>query len=197
MNRRESLKLSGLAIGMGISGSALISIISACKQDISAGVNPSILSKDEFLFVEEIAETILPKSNTPGAKDAGVTTFIDHFISRIYTADQLKDFKLDLSVLQQKCQSQFNKALSKCSLEQKKEFVKSIESDKYAPAVSIWGNPVHEGDELPFYKKLKSMILWGYFSSEKVGKEVLLYQQLAPDYQGCVDVNGETRLASI
>ena len=197
MNRRESLKLSGLAIGMGISGSAIISMIASCKQDIASGVKSSILAKEEFLFVEELAEIILPRTKTPGAKDAGVATFLDHFISKIYTADQLKDFKKELSALQQQYQTKYNKTFAESSVDQKNEFVKSLESNNYVPTISIWGNPVHDGEELSFYKKLKSMILWGYFSSEKVGKEVLLYQQLAPNYQGCVDVNSDTRLPSI
>lgn len=198
MDRREVLKLSGLGLGFTLSGSALLSLIASCKSEVSNGVGMQALETDNFAFLETLAEIILPKTTeSPGAGDVQVSLFLDSFVSKVYDEAKQKQFNNDLAILEKECKAKYGKILVACDDNEKVEFVKGLESSEYEPAVNIWGNQVFEGSEMPFYKQLKSMILWAYFTSEKVGKEVLTYQQLAPDFQGCVDVTAETRLRSI
>lgn len=197
MKRRTALKYSGIGLGFSLSGMSLISLISSCKQDVAAGKTASVLSQNELEFIYSLSDTILPETNTPGALAVGAPEFIQLFVSKIYTPEQLSEFRDNIIQLDNSCKEKFNNTLANCTPVEKHEFVASLETGDLTPPVSIWGNPVSEGSPLPFYKQLKSMVLWAYFSSEKVGKEVLLYQQLAPDYKGCVDVTPETRLASI
>jgi len=185
-------------LGFTLSGSALLSLIASCKSEVSSGVGLQALEKDNFAFMETLAEIILPKTaESPGAGDVQVSSFIDSFVSKVYDEPAIKQFNDDIAILEKECKAKYGKILVSCDDKEKVEFVKGLESSEYEPAVNIWGNQVFEGSEMPFYKQLKSMILWAYFTSEKVGKEVLTYQQLAPDYQGCVDVTAETRLRSI
>lgn len=197
MKRREALKISGKGIGLGLSAGALMNVITSCRNDVNNQVNTRVFSSEEFEFMEELSEVILPKADTPGAKEVEVAAFIDHFVSKVYDNNQLAGFKKNLRKLIGKCRSEFGEEMIQLNAEDKISFVKSLESSDLLPEINIWGNVVDKGSELPFYKQLKSMILWGYFSSEKVGKEVLLYQPLAPGYQGCVDVTEETRLPSV
>ena len=39
-----------------------------------------------------------------------------------------------------------------------------------------------------FFAKMKELTLTGYFTSEKVGKEVLNYDPIPGDYKGCRDI---------
>lgn len=197
MKRREALKLSGIGLGFTLSGATLMSVISSCKQDLLKELNLQVLNQAEFDILNELSETILPKSDTPGAKDARVAEFIDLFISKIYPEELQIDFKSGLAELNQQCIHLTGKDISSCSSEERIQFISSIEEDNYIAPVSIWGNTVEEGSELPFYKQIKQMSMWGYFSSEIVGKEVLLYQVLAPGYQGCVDLMDEMRIPSV
>lgn len=197
MKRRSIIKLSGLGLGLTLTGGAFVSLLSSCKQDVANGVASKVLGKNTLLFLDELAEIILPKTDTPGAKDVQVAAFIDHFISKAYDSKSQTDFKINLNQLQEACETKFDKDLTACTKQEKIAFVTGLESKGYNPSVSIWGNTVNDGDQLPFYKQLKSTIMWAYFGSEDVGKNVLLYQQLAPNYIGCVDVTDETRLPSI
>ena len=197
MKRRTALKYSGLGLGLSLGGASLISLISSCKEDVAAGKTVSLLSQKELEFVYSISDIILPTTNTPGALDVGAPDFIQHFVSKVYSPEGLSEFRQEIIKLDEECRSKYGKSLSGCSPVEKHEFVKSLESGDLIPSMNIWGNSVSDGSPKPFYKDLKSMVLWAYFSSEKVGKEVLLYQQLAPDYQGCVAVTAETRLPSI
>ena len=42
------------------------------------------------------------------------------------------------------------------------------------------------GEQPPvgFYRSLKSMVLWGYLSSEQIGTEVLVYDPVPGEYDG-------------
>ncbi len=197
MKRREAIKISGLGLGFTLSGATLMSVISSCKHDLPKELSLQVLNQSEFEILSELAETILPKSDTPGAKDARVAEFIDLFISKIYPEELQIDFKSGLADLNQQCTAINSKGISSCSSDERNQFLSSIESSDYVAPVSIWGNSVEEGSALPFYKQLKQMVMWGYFSSEIVGKEVLLYQVLAPGYQGCVDITNEMKLPSV
>lgn len=198
MDRREVLKLSGFGLGLTLSGTTILSLISSCKEDIAKGVTAQAIDKNGFALLEELAEMILPKTlKSPGASEVGVAPFIELFVSKVYNEEKQKQFNADLMVLDKECNTKFGKKLIECDEKQKVDFIKGLESDEYEPAVYIWGNKVSEGGDMPFYKQLKSLILWAYFSSEKVGKEVLVYQQLAPGYEGCIDVTENTRLRSI
>lgn len=197
MKRRTALKYSGVGLGLSLSGLSLVQLISSCKQEVVAGKTQSVLSQTELEFVYSLCDTVLPETQTPGALEVGVPEFIQVFVSKVYDPEQLSAFRDEILKLDSACASRFGHGLSSCTPIEKHDFVAELESDVVQPPVNIWGNNVNEGSPMSFYKQLKSMMIWGYFSSEKVGKEVLLYQQLAPDYKGCVDVSPETRLPSI
>ena len=61
-------------------------------------------------------------------------------------------------------------------------FSEAEKSPRYQPAV--WGTAVGEQPPIGFYRSFKSMVLWGYLSSEKVGTEVLNYDPVPGEYDG-------------
>lgn len=198
MKRREALRISGISLGFGISGIGMSSLISSCKQDVASGKSISFLDESQLKFVSTLADVILPATaNGPAAIEVKTAEFINHFIDKVYNEEAKSRFSKELEQLIAQCKTLSGKPMNELDDAQKKDFVGKLESDGYVPAKSIWGNPVEDGSPLPFYKELKSLIMMAYFGSEKVGKEVLVYAQLAPNFLGCVDVTSETRLRSI
>ena len=81
MDRRELLKLIALATGTAFVGGEFF--LAGCKNP-EAG--PSMeFSQDDVAFLDEVGETILPKTNTPGAKDAQVGAFMSLMVLDCYT----------------------------------------------------------------------------------------------------------------
>jgi hypothetical protein len=72
MERRELLKLIALATGTAFIGGDLF--LSGCKNAPALG--GATFSENDIGFLDEVAETIIPKTTTPGAKDAAVGTFM-------------------------------------------------------------------------------------------------------------------------
>src|SRR5688572_25296900 len=88
MDRRELLKMIALATGTAFIGGDFF--LSGCKNP-EAG--PSMeFSKDDLALLDEVGETILPKTNTPGAKDAKVGAFMAIMVNDCYTAADQKVF---------------------------------------------------------------------------------------------------------
>jgi gluconate 2-dehydrogenase gamma chain len=99
MNRRELLQRVAVLMGGAISAPAALGVLNGCSAKPSASWQPLFLSKEEGAMVEEVAELILPRTATPGARDIGVPAFIDVILKDAYpAADQarfisgLKDF---------------------------------------------------------------------------------------------------------
>jgi len=51
---------------------------------------------------------------------------------------------------------------------------------------SVWGTAVGKQADVGLYRSLKSIAIWAYFSSEKIGKEVLNYDPIPQAFLGCI-----------
>jgi hypothetical protein len=87
--------------------------------------------------------------------------------------------------LEDECKDQTGKNFINLDEQGKTDFVDAQEAKGGSLPFNLWGNQLGPGENLTFYRELKSMILWGYFTSEKVGTEVLTYNPIPGSYVGC------------
>lgn len=96
MNRRELLKVVTLATGSALAIPLTGSILSACskveKLDAS-DFQPSFFNQQEFGFLRELLNVILPKTDSPSALDVGVDQMIDTIVAEVYSDQGRKDFR--------------------------------------------------------------------------------------------------------
>ena len=100
MNRRELIQRVAMLMGGAISAPAVLGVLNGCSPKPSgASWTPQFLSKEEGAVVEDVADLILPRTDTPGARDVGVPAFIDVILKDAYPAEDqarfvsgLKDF---------------------------------------------------------------------------------------------------------
>ena len=94
MKRRELLKYTAVAMGIGSTSSVLLGALSGCEDserpqksdvDVQIGAQPRGL-------IAALAELIIPETDTPGAVAAGVPDFIDQIVSQWYTPTERKIF---------------------------------------------------------------------------------------------------------
>src|ERR1700709_34118 len=85
MERRELLKMIAAATGMAIIGGDLF--LSGCTNN--PGTVSTVFSPADIGFLDEVAETILPATKSPGAKAAKVGQFMTVMVNDCYNeADQ-------------------------------------------------------------------------------------------------------------
>lgn len=183
MNRREALKQAALVLGYTISAPLAAAVLNGCKAKPELTFVPKFLNEEQASLVSALAEAILPRTDTPGAIDAGVPGFIDDILATVYTADQQKKFTEGLAAIQ----TEFN--FVDATPEEQLAFVQKKNSE----ALGGGGSAASEGwwakggaNEKPFFLTIKELTITGFFTSQAGATQVLQYNQVPGPFKGCV-----------
>lgn len=196
MNRREYLKQTALFLGYAVSAATVSEVMLSCKSTANLDWKPVFFNSEQASLVAEIAETILPKTDTPGAKELGVPQFIDKMISLTRDEAGQQQITAGMEAFQEAANEKFGKTFNELDETQRREFL--IEQDKKSPPfpISMWGIMLDPNPEpITFYRGIKSMVLTSYYTSEKIGEEVLVYKPVPGPAVGCVPYNGQNSWA--
>jgi len=184
MNRREALQRTALTLGYAISAPFAAAVLNGCKAKPELAFTPKFLSKEQAELVSAIAEAILPRTDTPGAIDAGVPGFIDDMLGTVYSPEQQRDFITGLQAFSDEA-GDFISA----SPEDQLAYVKKKNSE----ALSGGGSGQSEGwwaagsgQSKPFFLQLKELTVLGFFTSEPGATQVLQYTMVPGPFKGCV-----------
>lgn len=182
MKRREALKRTALLMGYAVSASAITGVMSGCQADTKTpadGWKPKAFSETQINTLKEAAERILPATDgIIGAKDVMVERFADEMYNGFYKPEQVTVFKAGLDKLEADAKATHNKSFADLSEEQMDEMLTVIMNEAKGK------EDASEADK-PFFFPLKEITLLGFYTSEKVGKEVLNYLPVPGAYNGC------------
>tara|TARA_R110002050_G_scaffold92566_3_gene193724 strand:- start:3784 stop:4377 length:594 start_codon:yes stop_codon:yes gene_type:complete len=185
MERREALKLCAGFVGYSLSGIVLSTMLEGCKADKGKDWTPIFFTRDQSIAIADIADYILPRNETPGAKDIMVDRFIDKFVATCFEKNKQQEFLKGLEDFQVFCQEHAGNKFENCSNVEKDDILIKKEKVPYKAAEYRWGNKISEEEGPSFYRQLKGLILLAYFSSEEIGKNVLNYDPVPGKYIGC------------
>ena len=102
MNRRELLKMVAAATGGAVIGGEFF--LAGCKNP-EAGVGTSAtFTESDIAFLDEVAETIFPKTSTPGAKDAKVGQYMAVMVTDCYDQKDQDAFRAGMKSLNDACE---------------------------------------------------------------------------------------------
>ena len=184
MNRRDMLKSVGLIVGSAVVGSDayLMGRVNTTK------ANEDLLSAERIALLDEIGETILPKTtDTPGAKDAKVGTFMNRIVTDFYTESEQKAF------LEGVREFEFRKFIS-LTHEEREAFIRDIEAKiKENPTVNSANEAGRNTSKEHPYILIKQLTVWGFLASETVAASGFEYVPIPGRYDDCVEVNHETK----
>ena len=95
INRREAIRrVSALLGGVAfVGGSGLLTACEKERPPVAAGTTLGKFTPDEIAYLDEIADTILPDTKTPGAKAAQVGAFMALMVTDTYDDKQQKAFR--------------------------------------------------------------------------------------------------------
>jgi hypothetical protein len=88
--RRVSALLGGITL---VGGNALLIACERERANIPAGTPIGEFTAEDIVFLDEVAETILPETETPGAKAAGVGAFMALMVTDTYDARDQRIFR--------------------------------------------------------------------------------------------------------
>lgn len=179
MNRRTSIKQILIAGTLGISSISFFKWFQITKQ-----ASPEAFSSYRVL-IAELAETIIPRTDTPGAKDAQVELFILKMLRDCTDAKEQNNFLKGLSSLEDYTSSKYNRSFAQCSKIEKIGILKHFENK------STYSYPILDKIDgklfgTPFFKKLKELTVEGYCTSEIGATKAFVYDYIPGTYDGCV-----------
>jgi gluconate 2-dehydrogenase gamma chain len=189
MNRREAIQKATLALGFALSAPVLSGVLQGCKPTPELNYKPVFFNEEQARLISQLSEIILPKTDTPGAIEAGVPGFIDSLIKEVYSKEDKEAFLKGLTEFDEDAKKTYGDRFAECTPEQQKEFVKKHHDAAYATKVegasgSFWD--AAKKNERPFILKVKELTLIGFFTSEPGATQVLQYNQVPGPFKGCV-----------
>jgi hypothetical protein len=210
ISRREAiLRMSVLLGGVALIGSG--ALISGCKAE-KTGTVGAPFTPDDIAYLDEIADTILPTTSTPGAKAAKTGAFMALMVTDTYHEDDDKTFregmrKLDDLSKQKNGGASFMKAtpaqrlalLQELDKEQhdysekqraegrkKSDAVINSASQQNAPEAKINSATQMSDPPTKYFRMMKELALLGYFTSEIGATQALQYVEAPGRYDPCV-----------
>jgi len=191
ISRREAIKRTSLILGAAAAAPAVSAVLSGCQAPPAEGWQPEALSPEQVRLVEEITERILPATDTPGAKDAGVVRFVDSMLAGYFEEKDKTTLLEGLAAVENDARQAHGKSFVELSPEE----MDAILARHDQAAFEARQNPERNPREEPFFYLMKSVTLLGFFTSEVGATEVLNYDPVPGNYDGCIpleSVGGKT-----
>lgn len=194
MERREAVKYISLLLGGAVVGGS--SFLTGCKSDTGKTI---AWDENEIAYLDEIAETILPQTTTPGAKAAKVGDFMKVMISDCYEESDQKAFREGMTQLNDESKKKFSKEFMAITPEQRKELLVALdkEAKDYQKKVSEFNDGENKKAKADlsyakqhmsphYFTMMKQLTLLGFFTSEVGAKQALRYVPVPGRFEGCM-----------
>ena len=175
MNRRDALTRVAVILGGSVIGADFF--LNGCKA--TSGKIDGLFTQEDILLFDAIAETIIPATDTPGAKAAQVGSFMSLMVNDCYTPDQQKVFTKGMAALEDACQIMNGRS-----------FLDSNDSQRFALLSMLDKEQkdytAHKKDGMPshYFRMMKELTLLGYFTSKIGCTEALRYVAVPGRYDG-------------
>lgn len=189
MDRRKALKFTGSMATAAVVGPSLLSLLQSCKNETRIDWTPQFLTLDEATFVSKVVDMILPRTETPGALDVKVDMFIDKVYANLYNEEGQNHVRNEIAKFNADCQTDFGDDFVNLSETDQVKALQKEEETSGQFGSGVWGTTVGNPEPVGFYRSLKSTALWGYFTSEEIGENVLNYDPVPGAYHGCLSLD--------
>jgi len=175
MERRELLKMIALATGSALIGGELL--LSGCTSTPAIGGDS--FSEADISFLDEVGETIIPKTTSPGAKEAAVGAFMTVMVNDCYTKDDQKIFHEGIKKLDEACKKTHNTGFMKASPEQRTSLLTALDKEaKENQKTKAKEEPNH------YFTMMKQLTLLGFFTSKPGATQALRHIPVPGKYDG-------------
>ena len=207
MERREAVQYISILLGGTLIGSSYF--LSGCKS--KTGVSMTF-TPDDISFLDEVANTILPPTKTPGAKAAKVGQFMTVMVNDCYEATDQKIFHTGISKLDEASKNKNGKPFLESSPQQRLDLLTELDqgnkdykkkTDEYFATlpdekkheIAMQNNKDKTTDpkaekmrENPnyYFTMMKELTLLGYFTSEIGCTQARRYVETPGRFEGCI-----------
>lgn len=178
MNRREAVQHISLLLGGSIVGSTFF--LNGCKSE-PGKEKKAAFSTDDVATLDEIADTILPATSTPGAKAAKVGAFMTVMVNDCYTEKEQDVFHDGMTKINDLSKKTYDKSFIEATPQQRHDLLVTLDKEqKDFMAKKKKDDPSH------YFRMMKELTLLGYFTSEIGCTQARRYVETPGKFEGCV-----------
>ena len=180
MNRREALSSVALLLGGTLIGSEMF--LSGCtNENKKIGTAGLDFSPEDISFLDEVGDTIIPATDTPGAKDAKIGEFMHTIVRDCYNKTDQDIFIAGMGKLNEASKSMNGKYFLECSPEERKNLLIALDKEQKDYTARKKATDPHH-----YFRMIKELTIWGYFTSEPGATKALRYVAVPGRYEGCI-----------
>jgi len=183
ITRREAIvRVSTMLGGAALVGQAAMLAGCAARPagETATSASFSLFRQGDITLLDEIAETILPETSTPGARAAGVGPFIAMMVTDTYYENDQQIVRDGLDSLQALCLRSYGAHFQIVTMAQRLTLVERLDAEQH-----LYMQTREEGAPAHYFRMLKELTLLGYFTSEIGCKQALRYIETPGRYDPC------------
>jgi hypothetical protein len=166
----------------------------AAAQEVTTARGVGNFTAGDVAFLDEVAETILPETSTPGAKAARTGAFMALMVTDAYTPRNQQIFRDGMQRLEERSQREHAVSFMQARPEQRLALLQRLDAERQAeldaldatrrsrapaPPPSSTDAPVH------YFRLMKELTLLGYFTSEIGYRQAMRYIETPGRYDPC------------
>jgi hypothetical protein len=159
MERRELLKMMALTFG------ASVALPESAFAKLGEPLDPAALkffTAEQRALVADLSETIIPKTDTPGALDAGVPQWVELIVQDCLEAGDQKIITDGLVEVEKRSNERFTKPFAKLATSERIELLTALEQESKKA-----------GTTKAFIRQFKDLVKFTYVNSEVGGTQAL------------------------
>ena len=212
ITRREAvLRVTALLGGVALIGG--IPLMTGCRRANKAG---EPFTTDQVALLDEIADTILPTTSTPGAKAAKTGAFMALMVRDTYHEDDDKIFREGMRKLDDTMKDKYGKTFMQATPEQRLAMLQTLDKEQFDYSERMRAEAKRKSDEFlaerqqnppipqtakatqiieeppnKYFRMMKELALLGYFTSEIGMTQAQRYQESPGRYDPCIPYDGK------
>lgn len=177
VTRREAVQrvaalLGGVAL---IDGERLFAAsFEPAALDAALAQGTGTFSATDVALLDEIADTILPQTSTPGAKAAKAGAFMALMVTDAYTGENSQVFRQGLRQVDEACRQAHGVSFMQASPAERLSLIQALDREQHAemedraPKRRLRAPAAAAAPSVPahYFRMMKELALLGYFTSE-------------------------------
>ena len=212
ITRREAVfRITAIVGGVAVLGSG--ALVTACRREYKVGAP---FTNDEVAYLDEIADTILPTTSTPGAKAAQTGAFMALMVRDTYHEDDDKVFREGMGKLNDAMKDKYGKTFMEATPQQRLEMLQTLDREQHDYGEKKKAEAKRKSDEFlaerqqnpptpqsikatqitdeppnKYFRMMKELALLGYFTSEIGMTQAQRYTESPGRYDPCIPYDGK------
>lgn len=179
MNRREALRAVSFIMGGTIIGAELF--LTGCETKPDEQQVNKLFTDTDVALLDEVGETIIPETDTPGAKAVGIGSFMAMMVLDAYPEKDQQIFTEGIEKLRNGFSEANDHSFMEGTPEERKQYLTKL-NDK----MNTMRQNRKQDEPEHYFRMMKELTLLGYFSSEVGSTKALRYIETPGRYEGCI-----------